>query len=709
MTSGEGATARTPAPAASALVAVEDITVAHTGNPVIRDLSLTVGEGEFVALTGPSGSGKSTVLAVLAGLIPHARAGDLWGGVRHRGIDVTDDPPWARAAWLGFLAQDPASSLCLSMVRDELALPLENAGLPRVEIGPRVEAVAARCAITHLLDRQTGQLSGGEQQRVALAATLVGEPEVVALDEPLSMLDPEAAADVAGLLRAELARPNAPAAVIVEHLTAELSRAGLQPDHTVRLTLPATAPSPTPSPTPPRDPLPASDHRGTRAHEWHLGEVRRTPDGPVVLDAVDVTLRPGTLTVLTGPNGSGKTTLLLALAGLLPGRPPKPDTPPVGMVFQRPENQFVAHTVNEEAAWHADADRAAVLLQRVGLAEFADASPHRLSLGQQRRLSLVAAAAQDHPVLLLDEPTFGLDDAGASAVEDILADLRSQGRALLVATHDSGLVARLADAEIRLPASASHRPEQPRRRVPESFLSRCSPVGKFALVFVASLALLFTTHVAPVLALWALATLAALALGRVPLGRVLRFQVPVAWFALSAFLVNVLSRSASVRIAAWGPLTITDDGLAWGLALGARALAIGALAALFALTTDAVAFLNAAHQQARVPARYAYALMAGYRLMEMLPDEWRTIRAAHRVRGRGTARRSERMGIDAFRRAAFSLLVVALRRGQQLAEALEARGLGRTPRTTSRPVRWGWRDAVLAAGAVLVIAGVLAW
>ena len=185
--------------------------------------------------------------------------------------------------------------------------------------------------------------------------------------------------------------------------------------------------------------------------------------------------------------------------------------------------------------------------------------------------------------------------------------------------------------------------------------------------------------------------------------------LPVAWFALSAFLVNVLSRSAGVRIAAWGPLTITDDGLAWGLALGARALAIGALAALFALTTDAVAFLNAAHQQARVPARYAYALMAGYRLMEMLPDEWRTIRAAQAVRAGGV---HERAGGPAwfrsFGRASFGLLVVALRRGQQLAEALEARGLGRTPRTIWRPVRWGWRDGVLLAVALAVAAAVAA-
>ncbi|WP_342372436.1 ATP-binding cassette domain-containing protein [Propioniciclava soli] len=590
--------------------------------------------------------------------------------------------------------------------------------MPRAEIGPRVAAIAERCGITHLLGRQTGQLSGGEAQRVALAATLVGGPEVVLLDEPLSMLDPDAAADVAALLRTELGTARgtelgvaegasrsgrAPAAVIVEHRRAELARAGVRASHTVALGRGCAAPArPVGAPGPAPRPAPTA----AAPFRWHLTDVRRAPDGPVVLPGVDIALRPGTLTALTGPNGSGKSTLLLAIAGLLPAHRAALGAPRVGMVFQRPENQFVAHTVREEISWNADARRAAILLERVGLAGLEELSPHQLSLGQQRRLSLVAAAAQSPPVLLLDEPTFGLDDAGVTAVEGVLAGLRADGVALLVATHDRGLVKRLADAEVRLSAQPAGRSRQARPRVPDSFLARCSPVTTFTLVFVVSIALLFTLDVVPVLGLWALATAAALTLGRVPLRRLLLFQVPVAWFALSAFLVNVLSRSGGVPVAQWGPLTITDDGLAWGLALGARSLAIGALAALFALTTDAIAFLNAAHQQARVPARHAYALMAGYRLMEMLPEEWWTLRAAHRVRARGAGR--DRLTLDAFRRAAFSLLVVALRRGQQLAEALEARGLGRSPRTVWRPVRWGWRDAALAAGATLTIVAVLA-
>ncbi len=669
---------------------LDGITVAHDAEPVVADVSLAVPSGGLVALTGPSGSGKSTLLAVAAGLVPHARSGDLWGRITHRGADVTLDPPWERAAWLGFLAQDPASSLCLTHVRDELALPLENAGLPREAIGLRVQEVADRLGVAHLLDRRTNQLSGGEQQRVALAATLIGDPEVVLLDEPLSMLDPDAAASVAGLLRRELGG-DGPAAVIVEHRARELERAGLVPDAVVRLGTPAVGET---------DRSPGRP--GEVVLDRELTGVRRDAEGPVVVDGVRVALRAGTVTALLGPNGSGKTTLLMALAGVLPGGEAAGEG--VGMVFQRPENQFVATTVLGEASYGASVERARELLARVGLAGLEDRNPHTLSLGQQRRLSVVAMAAQDHPVLLLDEPTFGLDDAGVAAVESLIRSLRDEGRAILFATHDVELADRLADNRLVLPAPPPGEVRAPRERVPDSFLARCSPVLKLAVVFLASVGLLATTVFWPVLAVWLLATAAVPVLARVSLRRTLRFQVPIFWFALSTFLVNLFSRPGEA-LGGWGIFVATEPGLAFGLALAARTLAIGGLASVFVLSTDAVRFVNAAHSQARVPVRYAYALLAGYRLLELLPDEWRTIRAAHAVRSRGLG--GGRVAwVRGFARSAFGLMVVALRRGQQLAEALEARGLGRTPRTIWRPVRWGWRDVVLGVGAVLLAAGV---
>lgn len=672
---------------------VRGLRIAYDDTVVVDGLDLDVPAGHVVALTGASGSGKSSVLAALSGVLPHARSGQVWGAITYAGRDVGAELPWQRAAWLGVLAQDPAGALCLSRVADELAFPLENAAVPPDAIGPRVDAIAARLGIAHLLDRATSELSGGEQQRVCLAATLIAEPAVVLLDEPLALLDPDAAALVAAALRAEFAGQRT--AIVVEHRARELDAAGLVPDHVVTLGAPPAPPAVVPRGRP-----------GRVVADVTLRDVRRDAAGPVVLDAVGVRLRAGAITTLTGPNGSGKTTALLALAGLAPGRvtPATPDAgldpAAVGLVFQRPENQFIATTVFDEVAHGTTPERARALLDAVGLAGLAERNPHTLSLGQQRRLSVVAMAAHDHPVLLLDEPTFGLDDAGAASVERLLAALRDEGRALLIATHDAGLVERLADDRLALATSASLAPARRPARVPDSPLARCSPVVKLGLVLAASVGLLGTTSVAPAAALWGAGTVGVWLAGRVPLGRVLRFQLPVWWFAASTLMVNLATRPGPA-VASLGPWTLTEPGLTLGLGLAARTLAIGALASVFVLTTDAVAFVASAHQQARLPARYAHALLAGYRLLEQLPAEWATIRAAHTVRQRGRGR-GRRAWLTGFARSALALLVVSLRRGGQLSEALESRGLGQTPRTVWRPMRWSWRDGVLVAIALAV-------
>lgn len=673
---------------------VRGLRIAYDDTVVVDGLNLDAPAGSVIALRGASGTGKSSVLAALAGLLPHTRAGQVWGSITYDGRDVGAEVPWQRAAWLGVLAQDPAGALCLSRVADELAFPLENAAVPPPEIGPRVNAIADRLDITHLLDRATSELSGGEQQRVCLAATLITEPAVVLLDEPLALLDPDAAHVIAAALRAEFTGQRT--AVIVEHRARELQACGFVPDHMVLLGTVPAAPVIIPRGRP-----------GAVVVDVVLRNVRRSDEGPVVLDDVGVQLRAGAITTLTGRNGSGKTTALLALAGLVPGQvlPSSSEagglnSMDVGLVFQRPENQFIAATVLDEVAYGTTLERARALLEAVGLEKLSDRNPHTLSLGQQRRLSVAAMAAHDHPVLLLDEPTFGLDETGAAAIEHLLAALRDEGRALLVATHDTGLVERLADTRLALPAPASLRTPPRPARVPDSPLARCSPVAKLGLVLTASVGLLFTTSAATAAALWALASMGVWLAGRAQLRRIVGFQLPVWWFATSTLLVNLVTRPGPA-LASIGTLTLTEPGLVLGLALGARTLAIGALASLFVLSTDAVAFVASAQQQAHLPARYAHALLAGYRLLEQLPAEWATIRAAHAVRKRGRTR-----GRDAwpagFVRSALALLVVSLRRGGQLSEALESRGLGRAPRTVWRRMSWHWRDGVLTGVALVV-------
>ncbi|MBX9247061.1 ABC transporter ATP-binding protein, partial [Actinotalea ferrariae] len=179
-------------------VRTRGLTVRFPGGagPRLRDVDLDVASGEQVLLAGPSGCGKSTLLGVLTGVVPQAVAAQVTGDVVVLGRDPRTTPVARAALDVGWLGQDPASGTCLPTVAAEVALPLENRGVPRDEIGPRVGAALADVGAAHLADRRTAQLSGGEQQRVALAAVLVGSPRLLLLDEPTSMLDPVGAARV---------------------------------------------------------------------------------------------------------------------------------------------------------------------------------------------------------------------------------------------------------------------------------------------------------------------------------------------------------------------------------------------------------------------------------------------------------------------------------------------------------------------------------
>jgi energy-coupling factor transport system permease protein len=156
-----------------------------------------------------------------------------------------------------------------------------------------------------------------------------------------------------------------------------------------------------------------------------------------------------------------------------------------------------------------------------------------------------------------------------------------------------------------------------------------------------------------------------------------------------------------------GPLRVTEEGLVIGAALAARTLAIGILAIGFVLTTDSLSLMTSLHQNARLPARPSYALMAGYRLLQQLPGEWAGIRDAQAVRAPLRRDGTVRTGPAAFGRAGFALLVLAIRRGEQMARSLESRGLGLTPRTVWHPVRIGAVDVIFGASTLVVLGGLL--
>ncbi|GAB3747738.1 ABC transporter ATP-binding protein [Microlunatus parietis] len=468
----------------------------YPGGGRLGPVDLVVRPGEYVLVLGPSGSGKSTLLRLLHGAVPRAIDAEVTGELTVTGRRVADHEIAELADLIGVVAQDPESGVCLSGVADEVAFPLENLAVDPAAIGPAVAKALDRADAARLADRDTGQLSGGELQRVALAAAVAAEPRLLLLDEPTSMLD-AAGVDAVRNAIATARRGTGAACVLVEHRLDELTGEGFElperwimidSDGLVRhdgppddlgtealrdlveqgcwlpidlelraaLGLPGGLEDPAvldallrlapprPEPLEGRDQV-ASPRPFDRLRARNLAVGR---GGRAVLDGLELELRPGEVTALVGANGSGKSTLLRCLAGLERPLAGTVDGPRPGLVFQNPEHQFAAATVADELAFGLPPERrsrVAELLRRFGLAELADRNPYRLSGGQQRRVSLAAMLLHDRPFLLADEPGFGLDRPATITMLRILAETAAAGHGVLFSSHDLRAVAGYAD------------------------------------------------------------------------------------------------------------------------------------------------------------------------------------------------------------------------------------------------------------------------
>lgn len=189
---------------------------AGTAKPVLVDVNLTLSRGDFVLLTGPSGCGKTTLCRCLNGLIPHFYRGELEGDVIVAGLQVRENPPSALAQHVGFVFQNPDNQLFALSVEKDVAFGLENLALPREEIRERVDWAMDITGITHLREKAPNELSGGEQQRVAIACILSMKPQLMVLDEPTSFLDPMAAKSLFEIIR-QLNEELGLTIVLVEH------------------------------------------------------------------------------------------------------------------------------------------------------------------------------------------------------------------------------------------------------------------------------------------------------------------------------------------------------------------------------------------------------------------------------------------------------------------------------------------------------------
>jgi energy-coupling factor transporter ATP-binding protein EcfA2 len=485
---------------------LKGISFSYGRRAVLDDVDLAVDHGELMLLAGPTGVGKSTLLGVVAGLVPAFTGGTLTGDVVIDGESVLDRPARERAHVVGYVGQNPSAWFVTDTVEEELAFGMEQLGLAAPTMRRRVEETLDLLGIADLRHRDLRTLSGGQQQRVAIGSVLTIHPRLLVLDEPTSALDPTAAEDVLATLT-RLVHDLGVSVLVAEHRLERVvpfadrlcllgADGGLRVGDPAELLVDSPIAPPlvelgrlagwSPLPLTVRDArrrtadlrarLVVPDLRAPNSgNSRHVGQVRRDPavvvrklvvaHGSVAaLQDVDLELRPGTVTALMGRNGAGKSTLLWALQGRygalrgsvrVSGDDPhrlKPDARRrlTGLVPQSPADLLYLETVAEECA---AADRTAAapagtcsgLLERLAPGIDPTGHPRDLSEGQRLALAVAIVLAAGPPVLLLDEPTRGLDYPGKHALAEILRSLAADGRAILVATHDVEFAAQVAD------------------------------------------------------------------------------------------------------------------------------------------------------------------------------------------------------------------------------------------------------------------------
>jgi len=520
----------------AAAATLEGVTFTYHGaeRAALRGVSLRLVAGEMIGIMGASGAGKSTLAKCLNRIVPAFEDGDFRGVVRIGGRALDGARVCDVASTVGMVFQDFESQLFSTNVAHEVAFAMEQIAMPHEDIAARITPALEAVGLAGFEDRDPTSLSGGEKQRLAIAAVLALRPRVIVLDEPTTDLDPEGKAEVFALIRQ--LREQGLSLIVIEHEAEELrdcdrivlvrdgavitegppadvmtrlellEECGVHPPDLNRVLgmlgirahaasiaeaeamirkafqridrsreipprespaheLAASSAAITSDGVASRDPIHASSPAQPLVEVQNLSFAY--PFGPRVLNSVNLRIEAGEFFAIIGQNGSGKTTLAKHLVGLLKstegqillsGRDratlrPAETAQEVGYVFQNPDHQIFAATVEDEVAFgprnfgldHAEVERrCAEVLEAVNLAGARDRDPFLLSKGERQRLAVASVLALRPRLLILDEPTTGLDYREQRRMMALVSQLNRSGIAIVIITHTPWLVAEYA-------------------------------------------------------------------------------------------------------------------------------------------------------------------------------------------------------------------------------------------------------------------------
>ena len=734
----------------------------HAGrkNAALSGVDLDIAPGERVLVLGPSGSGKSTLMGGLAGLLGGAEEGDATGTLTVDGVA----PAEARGR-VGLLMQDPEAQVVLARVGDDVAFGMENLGVAREEIWPRVENSLEAVGLSVPLDHSTTELSGGQKQRLALASILAMGPGLLLLDEPTANLDPSGVAEVRSAVEAVVERTGA-TVVVVEHrvdVWASLvdrvivvADGAIAADGPLRevlaqqgdalrergIWLPGDDVAAEVGPAP--EVAPASSEAAPIARVTDL-TIGYNQDAPV-RSGIDLTIERGVSTCIVGANGAGKSTFALTFAGLLPplegtvevetsdgtrGDPHEWSSKQLlgrmSMVFQEPEYQFLAATVAEElavgprAAGMTDEEIAPLVdehLEALGLTKLARANPMTLSGGEKRRLSVATALISAPELLILDEPTFGQDRGTWLGLVRLLRAALERGVTLVSITHDPAFVAAMGQRVVDLGQVGTRGaiPADPTDEAGAAPVGNVHDEGTKPGPQRGARGLLARTNpVARVLALLVATTPLLITIDPVSAGVALALELalmPLSGVSARSFFLKATPLLLAAPLGALSMLLYASPGgtVYWQFGPAAISdhsmwLALGIGLRMCAIVMPAIALLDRIDPTDMGDGLAQILHLPARPVLAALAGARMTSLMAADWKALERARRARGVGdasrIRSFLRGAFSLLVFALRRSGKLATTMEARGFGAAGTRT-----WARPSRLRAADAVLMIVAV---